>query len=115
MNRLHKTILALTATTLMVHAECKIVTSPATDLSSLKGSNGISLSVSSIYYKKGKNGKRKMEFKLAQDAYLEFDAKAREYIQEMCSKNGSSMVYNYQIRTISSKDWYNFYATYDYK
>jgi len=115
MNTLLKTTLALTITTLISNADCKILTSPATDLSSLKGSNGISLSVSSIYYKKGKNGKKKMEFKLAEEAFLEFDEKAREYIRDLCAKNGLSMVYNYQIRTVSSKDWYNFYATYDYK
>ena len=115
MNILTKTTLALALSTLALNAECKIFTSPATDFSDLKGSEGVSLSISNIYYKKGKNGKKKMEFKLAQKAFLEFDEKAREYIQEQCSKNKWNTVYNYQIRTTPSKDWYNFYATYDYR
>jgi hypothetical protein len=115
MNILLKTTLALALTTLVLNAECKIFTSPATNFSELKGSDGVSLSISNIYYKKGKNGKKKMEFKLAQKAFLEFDEKAREYIQGMCAKNNLSTIYNYQIRTVGSKDWYNFYATYDYK
>ena len=115
MNTILKTTMVLAATTLMASAECKIFTSPATDFSALKGSDSVSLSISNIYYKKGKNGKKKMEFKLAQKAFLEFDTKAREYIQDICSKNNLSVIYNYQIRTTGSKDWYNFYATYDYK
>jgi len=115
MNTILKTTLALALTTLALNAECKIFTSSATNFSELQGSDGVSLSISNIYYKKGKNGKKKMEFKLAQKAFLEFDEKAREYIQGMCAKNNLSVVYNYQIRTVGSKDWYNFYATYDYK
>ncbi len=115
MNTILKITMALAVTTLMANADCKIFTSAATDFSALKGSDSVSLSISNIYYKKGKNGKKKMEFKLAQKAFLEFDEKAREYIQGMCAKNNLSVVYNYQIRTVGSKDWYNFYATYDYK
>ena len=115
MNTILKTTLALALTTLALNAECKIFTSPATNFSELKGSDSVSLSISNIYYKKDKNGKKKMEFKLAQKAFMEFDTKAREYIQGMCAKNNLSTIYNYQIRTVGSKDWYNFYATYDYK
>ncbi|GEM_PF-3509929 len=114
MNTLTKLTMAFATVTLMVQAECKIFTSPATDFSALKGSESIALSISSIYYKEDDKGKKKMEFKLAKDAVIEFDSKAREYLSGFCKDNNLTVIYNYQIKTVADKDWYNFYATYDY-
>ena len=56
-----------------------------------------------------------MKIKLGKEALLEFDGKARDYIQEEFTKHGWKTVYNFQIRSIGTKDWFNLYATYDYE
>jgi len=99
----------------MANAGCKIFTSPATDFSRLKGSTGIALTISSIYYKKDAKGKKKMEFKNGQEAMLEFDEKAREYIRKECEKYNYTTIYNYHIQSTAEERRYNFYATYDYE
>ena len=115
MNTILKTTMVLAATTLMANAGCKIFTSPATDFSTLKGSTSIALTISSIYYKKDEKGKKKMEFKDGQEAFLEFDGKAREYIQDECNKYNYTGIYNFRIQSTVEDRRYNFYATYDYK
>ena len=114
-NTILKTTLTLALTTLLANAECKIFTSPATDFSTLKGSSALSLSIANIYYEKSKNGKKKMKVKHGGEAFLEFDEKARDYLQKECKENGYSVIYNYQIRSTASERWFNFAATYDYK
>jgi len=100
---------------LALNAECKIFTSPATDFSKLKGSTGIALTISSIYYKKNDEGKKEMAFKDGQEAMLEFDEKARAYIQKECTKNNYTVIYNYRMQSTVEERRYNFYATYDYQ
>lgn len=115
MKPIKRITLALLAAAVTAQAECRILTSPATDFSTLKGSESIALSISTIYYKKDKNGKKKMEFKTGSEALLEFDRKAREYLQDECKKNHLKTIYNFQIKSMSNKDWYHLYATYDYE
>lgn len=115
MNTLIKTTMILASTTLMSNAGCKIFTSPATKFSELKGSDSVALSISNIYYEKDKKGKKKMKFKSGSEALLEFDGKAREYIQGECKKYNLTTIYNYQIRSTVDEHRYNIYATYDYK
>ena len=110
-----KTTLALALTTLALNAECKIFTSPATDFSTLKGSDSLSLSISNIYYEKDKKGKKKMKFKSGSEAFLEFDGKAKAFIQGECAKYNLTIIYNYRIGSTIDEHRYNFYATYDYK
>jgi len=56
-----------------------------------------------------------MKIKLGGEAFLEFDDKARPYLQKECKENGYSVIYNYQIGSTVSERWFNFSATYDYK
>jgi len=115
MNTLIKTTMALALTTLLANAECKIFSSPATDFSKLKGSETVSLTISSIYYEKNKKGRKKMKIKLGNEAILEFNEKARNYLQEQCEKYKWTTIYNYQIKNVPNKDWFNLYVTYDYQ
>ena len=115
MKQLKNIALTLLLTTGLSQAGCKIFTSSATNFSTLKGSETVALSISSIYYEKDKKGRKKMKIKLGKEALLEFDEKARNYIQEECSKNGWKTVYNYQIKSMGTKDWFDLYATYDYE
>lgn len=115
MKHIKQITLALILTSVAAQAECKIFSSPATNFSTLKGSESISLSISSIYYEKNKNGKKMMKIKLGKDALIEFDSKARDYIQEQCKSYGWKKVYNFQIKSMGTKDWFDMYATYDYE
>jgi hypothetical protein len=115
MKHIKTLVLAFVLTSVAAQAECKIFTSPATNFSTLKGSESISLSISQVYYEKNKKGKKKMKFKTGSEALLEFDRKAREYLQKECEKYKLSTIYNYQIRNMSDENWYNFYASYDYE
>lgn len=56
-----------------------------------------------------------MKIKLGKDALIEFDGKARDYIHEQCQNNGWKTVYNFQIKSMGTKDWFDMYATYDYE
>ena len=49
------------------------------------------------------------------DALMEFDGKTRDCIQQECKNNGWKTVYNYQIKSMGTKDWFDMYATYDYE
>jgi hypothetical protein len=114
-NTILKTTLTLALTTVLANAECKIFTSPATDFSTLKGSETVALSISSIYYEKDKKGRKKMKIKLGKEALLDFDGKARTYIQDECKTNGWTKIYNFKIKSMGTKDWFDLYATYDYE
>ena len=115
MKHLTRITLALVFTSLTAQAECKIFTSPATNFKTLKGSSTIALTISSIYYKKDDKGKKKMAFKDAQEALLEFEEKARTYLQNECKTNNYSTIYNYTIHSTVEEHRYNFYATYDFE
>jgi len=114
-NTILKTTLTLALTTLFANADCKIFTSAATDFSTLKGSKTVALSISSIYYEKDEKGRKKMKIKLGKEALLDFDRQARDYIQNECKSNGWTVIYNFQIKSMGTKDWFDLYATYDYK
>ncbi len=115
MKKFRNISLAILLSTLTAQANCKIFTSPATNFSKLKGSESIALSISGIYYEKNKQGKKKMKIKLGNEALLEFDKKARDYIQKECKTNGWTTIYNFQIKNMGKKDWFDLYATYDYE
>lgn len=115
MNNIKHLTLVLLLSSITAQADCKIFTSPATDFATLKGSTSIALTISSIYYKKDDKGKKQMAFKDGQEAFLEFDRKAREYIQGECAKYNYSVIYNYHMQSTAEERRYNFYATYDYK
>lgn len=91
-------------------ADCKIVSSPATNIKNVAGTDALALSISRVYFDKNK----KIQIKSYSSAFIDFNKKAVDYIKKDCKKYKIKNIYNFRIQSNVDKDYYHFNATYDF-
>ncbi len=94
----------------LLFAQCKIVSSPATNISDVAGVDAYAMSISKVYYDK----QGKIQLKSYQDAYISFFNTVLKAIEDSCAKYGIRNIYNLKIDSKVDKNSYYFSATYDF-
>jgi len=93
-------------------AECKIMTSPATDTKLVSGTDVLALTIPRFY-----NDKDDVKHELSYPkAYLKFYKKSMKHIQnrKYCSDVKFRNIYNFKISQALETEYFHFSATYDY-
>lgn len=90
---------------------CSIISSPAQNTSTVAGVDTIAKTYSRVYYDKDS----KLQIKSFHDAYIDFFKDATDYVQEQCKKYKVRHIYNFKVGSNVDKDYYYFYATYDFE
>ena len=96
--------------TVYAQENCKIISSPASLINDVRGSDSVALSLSKVYYDKNK----KMKFRKYSDAYLDFVKKAKNYIEADCKKYKITKNYNFTVNSMIDENTYHFNAQWDF-